>query len=265
MKFSYVLSDPMSYAKWEDFVAHLATMKRLGYEAVELQIADPTELDERRLRQALDEVRYHLCAVQTGATYYSRGNCLCTADVAVRRRTVELLKSFVNFAQRFGSIIVFGSLQGRANDEPDLAAGCARVNKAMREVGQYATTKNVVVAYEPLNHIETAYYNTIDEVAAFVRAVGLPGLKMMIDTFHMNIEEKSMVDDLSKIKDICKHVHLSETNRDILGLGHWETLSFLQALDKTGYTGYCSVGVYHTTRTPKESMQACMEVLHTLR
>jgi len=150
MRFSYVLPDPTSCNCWDEFDGDLAHMKRTGYEAVELQIADPAELDRNRLWKSLKAVGYRMCAFQTGGTYSTVGNCLCTADSSVRQRTIDLLKSFVDLAEEFGSVIVFGSLQGRSADEP--------------------------------------------------------GLKMMVDTFHMNIEEKSVTAQLEAMADILVHV-----------------------------------------------------------
>jgi 5-keto-L-gluconate epimerase len=262
MKFSYVLPNPGSYTSWEEFDADLAYMNQAGYDAVELQIPDPAELDEPRLQKSLDKAGYSLCALQTGTTYATHGNCLAKADPVIRKRTIELLKSFVDLASRFGSIIVFGSLQGRACDELDLAAGKARIAAAMTEVGEYATRKNVTVAFEPVNHLEVAHHHTIDSVARLVRSINLPGLKMMIDSFHMNIEEKDMSAPLPDVKDLLAHVHLSETNRDILGRGHWNTPAFLNDLNKLKYKGFCSIGVYNTTLSRRECILQCIKQCH---
>jgi sugar phosphate isomerase/epimerase len=260
MKFGYVLPDPVSYS-WDEFENDLALMKELGYDAVEVQIVDPADANEDRLRKALDKVGFELMAFQTGISYYTQGNCLSSPDADVRKRTIDLLKRFIDFAQDFSSIIVFGSLQGRATDEPDHQKGLDRILAAMKTVGQYATDKNVVIAYEPVNHLETAYCNTIANVQEVVREFQLPGVQLMVDSFHMNIEEVSMVDCLSGIQDILRHVHLSETNRDVLGSGHWDTGVFLKKLREIGYDGGCSIGVFSTNRTRKECMRMCMDVV----
>jgi sugar phosphate isomerase/epimerase len=261
MKFSYILPDPASYRDWDTFDTDLACMKHAGYDAVELQIADPSHFDEDRVRRSLQRVGYTMCAFQTGSTYSSRGNCLSTADEVVRRRTIELLKSFVDLASRWNAVIVFGSLQGRLRDEPDRQTGEARIRGAIREVGEYAVQKQVTIAFEPVNHGEVGFHNTIAEVAGLVRTLDLPGLRMMIDTFHMNIEEQEMLTPLAAIQDILAHVHLSETNRDVLGLGHWPTTAFVDALAGIGYQGYCSVGVYNTRRTRHECIEQSMAIL----
>ena len=261
MKLSYVLPDPGSYTSWQEFEGDVACMKELGYDCVELQIADPADLDEEKLRGMLNKFEYDLVSFQTGSTYYSRGNCLSVPDAGVRERTIELLKRFVDFAQRFSSIIVFGSLQGRASDEADHDKGLGRILAAVKEVGKYATERGVVVAYEPVNHLETEYSNTIAAVAKHIREMALPGVQLMIDTFHMNIEEASMTDCLDGIRDVLKHVHLSETNRDVLGAGHWNTAEFFEKLDEIGYEGCCSIGVYRTQVPRRQAMQECIDVV----
>jgi len=263
MRFSYVLPDPGTYRDWDEFDGDLACMRRAGYDAVELQIADPAQFDEDHVRRSLDAAGYTMCAFQTGSTYYSRGNCLCTADPAVRRRTVALLESFVDLAARWQAVIVFGSLQGRLSDEPDRAAGAARIRQAIEQVGRYASVQGVTLAFEPVNHGEVGFHNTIAEVAVLVRSLELPGLRMMVDTFHMNIEEKDMLAPLAGIRDILAHVHLSETNRDVLGQGHWPTAALLAELARIGYPGYCTVGVYNTRRTRHECIQSCMNAIRS--
>jgi sugar phosphate isomerase/epimerase len=261
MRLSYVLPDPASYADWRQFEDDLACMKQAGYDAVELQIADPAQFDGQRVRRSLDACGYTMCAFQTGSTYYSRHNCLCTADDSVRRRTIELLKSFVELASQWNSIVVFGSLQGRLTDEPDRAAGAARIRDAMGAVGRFASERGVTIAFEPVQHGEVGFHNTIAEAAKLVRGLNLPGLRMMIDTFHMNIEERDMFEPLPAIGDILAHVHLSETNRDVLGTGHWPTAAFIARLEQIGYRGCCSIGVYNTRLDRRECIARCMAAL----
>jgi D-psicose/D-tagatose/L-ribulose 3-epimerase len=147
------------------------------------------------------------------------------------------------------------------SDEPDRAAGAARIREAIGAVGRYASDRGVTIAFEPVQHGEVGFHNTIAEVAEMVRNLNLPGLRMMVDTFHMNIEERDMLGPLSAIADILAHVHLSETNRDVLGTGHWPAAAFLARLDAIGYGGHCSIGVYNTRLGRRECIARCMSVL----
>ncbi len=265
MKFSYVLPNPGSYGDWDEFDGDLAYMKKTGYDAVELQIPDPAEFDEARVRRSLEAVGYCLCAFQTGSTYATRGNCLSTKDEAVRRRTIELLERFVALAARWKSVIVFGSLQGRLSDEPHRETAEARIEEAMRHLGQLATDQGVTIAFEPVTHEEVGFNNTIEAVQGLVRRLNLAGLRLMIDTFHMNIEEKDMLAPLPAIRDILAHVHLCETNRDFLGAGHWDTAALLRKLEEIGYSGYCSMGVYNTRLARRECMTRSFDAIAAAR
>jgi len=261
MRVSYVLPDPSCYREWAEFEDDLACVKKSGYDAVELQIADPAAIDETRVRRALQEADLPMCAFQTGATYASRGNCLSTPDAAVRERTLRLLLSFVDLAARWNALIVFGSLQGRRKDEPDRTVGESRIREALRTVGEYAAAGRVTIAFEPVNHGEVGFHNTIAAGAALVRGLNLPSVRLMVDTFHMNIEERDMLAPLAGIGDLLAHVHLSETNRDVLGEGHWDTRAFLAELRRLNYAGFCSVGVYNTGRSRGESIRICGEAI----
>ena len=265
LRFSYVLPAPATSGSWAEFEADLACVRQSGYDAVELQIGDPAGFDEERFRKLSEASGLPLCAFQTGGSYLSRGNCLCSPDAEVRRRTVALLRSFVDLAARWNAVIVFGSLQGRLSDEPDRAAGSARIRESVGEVGGHATKQRVKLAFEPVNHMEVGFHNTIAEVAEVVRAAKLPGLRMMVDTFHMNIEERDMLAPLAGIGDILAHVHLSETNRDVLGAGHWPTAAFLSGLRNIGYRGYCSVGVYNSRLPKAEGIGRCMASIKEAR
>jgi 5-keto-L-gluconate epimerase len=256
-----VLPDPASYGSWEELERDVALVKSSGYDAVELQIADPSLFEEARVVSLLSRAGLPLCAFQTGATYATRGNCLSSPDPRVRQRTISLLRSHVDLAARLEAVIVFGSLQGRRSDEPIAEAGRARIVDALRDVCRYASDKGVVIAMEPVNHLEVGWHTTIAEVESLARGLALPGARMMIDSFHMNIEERSMTAAIPRISDLLAHVHLSETNRDILGAGHWDTAGFLAALAAAGYRGCVSVGVYTSGRPRAESITSCMTAL----
>ena len=264
IKFSYVLPDPLYYADWAQFEGDLACLKDAGYDAVELQIADPLTFDKARIAAAIDRAGLPLCAFQTGASYATHGNCLCTADAVVRRRTIDLLNRFADLAAELRAVMVIGSLQGRLKDEPDRAAGSARIAEALREVGGHATKVGAVIAFEPVNHGEVGFHNTIAEAAGLVRRLALPGVGLMVDTFHMNIEERDLLSPLAGVADLLAHVHLSETNRDVLGEGRWPMAAFLRELGRIGYQGYCSVGIYNTRRPRRECITRCMSVLQNL-
>ena len=73
-----------------------------------------------------------------------------------------------------------------------------------------------------------------------------------------------MLAPLAGIGEILAHVHLSETNRDVLGEGHWDTKGFLTELRRIGYPGFCSIGVYNTRRSRRDCLQHCRKLVQAL-
>ncbi len=102
--------------------------------------------------------------------------------------------------------------------------------EALGRIGRFATARGVTVAFEPVNHEEIGWHNTIASAASTVRRLAEPGLRLMVDTFHMNIEERDMLTPLAGVADILVHVHLSETNRDVLARDTGRRLRFCGSL-----------------------------------
>lgn len=261
MRFAYTLPDPAGYADWSEFEGDVIAARECGYDAIELQITDPTTFDRGRVLPVLKQQGMPFCAFQSGGSYATRGNCLSTADASVRARTMELLLRFVDLAAETEAVMVVGSLQGRLQNEPNRAVGTARIVEALHEVGEYATKQRATIAFEPVNQLEVGFHNTIAEVEALVRRFNLPGFRMMVDSFHMNIEERDLLDPLASCADLLRHVHLVETNRNVLGAGHCPTHAFVNELHRLGYRGIYSLGVYTTPYSRRDCIRRCSSEL----
>jgi D-psicose/D-tagatose/L-ribulose 3-epimerase len=102
----------------------------------------------------------------------------------------------------------------------------------------------VGLVMEPVNHLQVGFNTTVAEVRAMVARVGSPRLRPMVDTLHMNIEERSLVEPIHALGADLGHVHLCETNGGIFGSAHIDFAAVLRALDDIGYTGFIAVKVY---------------------
>jgi len=102
----------------------------------------------------------------------------------------------------------------------------------------------VTILLEPLNRYECDYINRLADVAAIAAEIGAPNLKLLADTFHMNIEEPDIAASLKAAGRLLGHVHLADTNRQAPGHGHLDIPAILSALDEMGYQGYLSFEVF---------------------
>src|ERR1019366_5505734 len=165
-------------------------------------------------------------------------------NAEVRRQAVERLQTYTQIAARFGAALVIGQMQGFPSDEPNRAVGEARIEEALKPVIEAAEKHGCTIAFEPVNHLQAGFHPTLDDVMALAARLDSPCFKPMLDTFHMNIEEKSMIEPIYRAGSCLAHFHLCESNGSFLGSGHFDVKRIIAALDQAGYAGYVSVKVY---------------------
>jgi D-psicose/D-tagatose/L-ribulose 3-epimerase len=111
----------------------------------------------------------------------------------------------------------------------------------LKEAGEYAAERNVTFAIEPLNRYETNVANTVNEAIELARRVASPAVRVLCDTYHMNIEETSIRDAIVDAAGMLAHVHVSDNNRAIPGRAHINFDEVFSALRTIGYDGYVTL------------------------
>lgn len=166
---------------------------------------------------------------------------ISSADPAVREAGVKFLCDILDQMVKIDCNILIGACY---NSWPydfvdvDKEALLARAVECMKIVGDHADKLGLTIALEILNRFESCMINTLDEGIAFCEAVGKKSVKLLLDTFHMNIEE---VEDIPTVLrrggDWVAHVHVGEANRMLPGTGHlpWDEIG--QALRDINYDG----------------------------
>lgn len=107
----------------------------------------------------------------------------------------------------------------------------------LRELAQYAGDKGVVLCVEPLNRFETSFVNLAAQAIEIADRVDHPNLGVMLDSFHMNVEEKNLGDAIRNTGKRLKHFHACENDRGAPGSGHVPWHSVAQALKDIRYDG----------------------------
>ena len=108
----------------------------------------------------------------------------------------------------------------------------------LQSLGPALDDSNVSLAVEPLNRFETFFLNTCEDASALCDAVNHPRVGVLFDTFHANIEEKSIAAGLASLGRHLKHVHSCENDRGTPGTGHVAWPELFQSLDQAGYNGW---------------------------
>ncbi len=223
-----------------DVKENLAFVARLGYEGAELAIRDPRQVDVESLDRFLRAFHLHVPAIGTGQAWSEEGLSLTDPDPETRRAAVQRVMSHIPLAARWNAVIIIGLLRGvvKPGVRPDEARGW--LVEALWECTRAAAPHGVRLALEPINRYETTLINTVDEGLALVEDVGASNFGLLLDTFHMNIEEPSIEESIRKAGRHIYHFHVADSNRWYPGAGHLDFPSILSTLAATGYSGYIS-------------------------
>jgi len=122
-----------------------------------------------------------------------------------------------------------------------------RCTRNLKEVARYAEDKGVKLAVEPLNRFETSFINLTEQAVELGKRVDGPAAGLMIDTFHANIEEKSIGKAIETAGPHLVHVHANENDRGIPGSGHVAWNEIAAALKKVNYSGALVIESFTTT------------------
>ena len=223
------------------FAEKLAKAARLGADGVELMTADPAALDSQAIRASLQQHGLEVAAVGSGAVPFATGLTLLHPDPAKADQAENRLYQLIDFAAAVGSpLVTVGSFRGR------LAAvgtgGRERLVAILGQAAGYAAAHGVRLALEPLNRYEADLVNNAAEGLALVEEVGQPAFGLLLDTYHVNIEESSWTEPFRQVMAARRlwHVHLGDNNRWPPGYGLIDFPAIVATLRQIGYTGYLS-------------------------
>jgi sugar phosphate isomerase/epimerase len=137
--------------------------------------------------------------------------------------------------------VIIGSMRGNIDRPARRNVIVERLADALQEITAYAADKRCSVVLEAINRYENNYLNTAAETAAFVERIGSPKLGVLLDTFHMNIEESNNHAAIRAAGARLKHFHIGENTRWYPGHGQIDFRAILQTLRDIGYVGWISM------------------------
>jgi D-psicose/D-tagatose/L-ribulose 3-epimerase len=221
--------------------------KALGFDLVEIPIEGEQDVDYRKATEAYARtgLKCSLCGVM-GATRDPSHE-----DPAIQKGGVSYLKHLIDAAVTMKAIAVVGphyAAVGRTwQATPDQRKrDLERCAKNLKEVARYAEDKGITLALEPLNRFETSFINLTEQAMELMHMVGSPRLKLMMDTFHANIEEKSLGRAIEVVGKDMVHVHANENDRGTPGTGHVAWAEIGAALKKVKFDGALVIESFST-------------------
>lgn len=244
MKLSIVLSTQQTHFQAASLSGalepNLQRIARLGYQGVELAIRDPGQVDASGLQQLVKHNGLGVPAIGTGQAWNEEGLSFTDPDADVRRAAIERIKSHIPLAARFQAVIIIGLIRGVLKPGVQPAEGELWLAEALSACSRAAAPHGVRLALEPINRYETTWINSVQQGLDLIQRVGEANFGLLLDTFHMNIEEAQIERSICACGAKIFHFHVADSNRWYPGCGHLDFESILRTLNSTGYTGYVS-------------------------
>jgi D-psicose/D-tagatose/L-ribulose 3-epimerase len=218
----------------------LPTIKEKGFDGIEFPIFRAENVSPARVRRGmlLNDLECNTVSI------FVDGLSAISDDAAIRKRSIQWLKDAIAITAECGADTIAGPLYcpiGYLPGRRRTADEWSRAIEAYQRVGDTLTEHNVSLAIEPLNRFETYFLNTAEDAALLAEEVGHPNIGILYDTFHANIEEKSIAAGLLELGKYLKLIHTCENDRGIPGSGHVEWESVFAAIRQLGYNGWLTI------------------------
>lgn len=216
-------------------------IKKMGFDFVEIPVEDPALIDGQAVRRALDD--NGLTCVVCGAFGPTRD--LTHDDPKVHAVSFDYITRSLDLCAQFGTGVFAGPMYSAVGKRRVIPAAQRRTEweravTNLRRAAELAATRNVRLAIEPLNRFETDLINNAEQVARLVDEIAHPAAGVMMDSYHMNLEERDNEQALRTVGKRLVHVQVSDNYRGCPGKGQvrWDTFKRgIELCQAAGYQG----------------------------
>jgi D-psicose/D-tagatose/L-ribulose 3-epimerase len=232
---TWVWTSPLDDASLREIAPRVAAW---GFDVLELPVEHPDDWDPALAARVLAD---HGLGASVSLVM-GDGRELVAADATTVRSTQDYLRRVVDAAATVGAPVIGGPAYASVGRTWRLSPGereaaYDELAENLAPVVEHATAAGVVVGLEPLNRYETSLVNTVDQGLEVVRRLPAEGIGLMLDVYHMNIEETDLPAAVARAGDRIAHVQVCGNDRGAPGTDHLDWPALLAALDDAGYDG----------------------------
>ena len=213
-------------------------VKSIGFDILEICVEDPATIDAPAIRDRAS--RTGVSVTVCGA--FGPDRDLSSEDAAVRRAGLSYLERCIDLASELKSPFVSGPMYAavgvtRLIDERSRGEQWQRAVASLKRAAEHAGGRGVKLAIEPLNRFETDLVNTVDQGLRLIDDVEADNVGLLLDTFHMNIEEKNIPAAIRRAAGRIVEFHASSNDRGTPGDDHLPWRDIATALGDVGFEG----------------------------
>lgn len=226
----------------DDIVPYIETAARLGFDGVELSLLGMTDDNIARVRKTLQENNLEV----TCTTGLNMEQDITSDDSDVRKEGMKYLEHSIKTVATLGSSLLSGVIYApwgkRVMQHREERWG--RSVEALKAVAPFAAEHGVILDIEAINRFETDLVNTAAQAVQMANEVNEKNVGVLLDTYHMNMEEKQIGASLQKSKDKLVHLHCVENDRGVPGSGHIPWSEVFSSLKQMDYKGWLTLELF---------------------
>lgn len=276
MMFNYSIT-LYSFKNWEKLEKTLENLKQCDIKTLEI-IGEPDLLDVKYTYEIIKSFGFSVSGV-TGIWGISNNSQLprnfLTQDTTRLSYTENYVKKCIEMCSFFGgktfNICIFADpyfvkfdKNHRVVPERKKSLLCRKLNPVFFKLSEYAKDYGITLVLEPLNRYSTPYCNQAKNALDICLHVGHENFALMLDTFHMNIEEDSIEKTIIYTKNYLKHIHFSDNNRKMPGFGHIDFKKIIDSLSKIQYSRVITFEPTFATGSYLNKIKKSLNYLNTL-
>lgn len=230
----------------DNLINLIPRVAQMGFDWIEIPLESPDNLDYDRIAETIREHELG-CSVCVAMT---PDRDLIHPNESIRDNGIAYIEHCIDAAQLMGSSRVIGpiySAVGRLwyQNADERAKDLELLVEQLKSLANYASDKGITLCIEPLNRFETSFMNESAQVVELVDHVDSPNCKILLDTFHMNIEEKSIGDAIRHAGSRLEHIHACANDRGAPGSGNINWKEIGQALRDINYDDAIVIESFH--------------------
>jgi D-psicose/D-tagatose/L-ribulose 3-epimerase len=222
-------------------------IKKMGFDVVEIAVEDPSLIDIKEVKKGLQQ--HNLKAIICGAFGPSRD--LTNEDVSIHKNCFSYIESCFDFCVELGTGFFGGPMysavgKARMVSPEQRKAEWELAVKNLRLVCNMAAAQGLQIALEPLNRFESDLINTAEDALRLINDINHPAAQLMLDGFHMNIEERDIEKAIVAAGDKLIHLQVSENYRGTPGTGQTRWEAYKKGLEAINYKGTVTIESFTT-------------------
>jgi D-psicose/D-tagatose/L-ribulose 3-epimerase len=246
-----------NWMRAEPIETTIARLAKYGYKSIEIS-GEAEKYDAKHVRGLLDHYGLNCWG---SVTLMVGGRNMQSGDEAVRASSVQYVKDCINLVSDLdGKILTLvpGEV-GKITPDSTPDDEWKWLVEGVSEIYELAEAKGVRVGIEPLNRFESYLITRAEQALALCDAVG-PNLGVVLDAFHLNIEEADLYESIRLVGDKLVDFHVADNNRMPAGFGHYDWNKVVSTLQEIGYDGALTAEfVAPVDRTPANKYPNALE------